>query len=212
MSKRKKKTIQQFPSRKFKKPVTKEGIRWKIHLALVIGFTILLLVHHHFIEKETIGHDIKYDLYIVWIPMLIGFIALIFYQWSFVKDLYLEIKGVKGFVLAFFVWPIAGLFVSYITIGNLANISWEYLNTKEAEQHMPKVMHCDVESFNERRGRGTGNSIGFTFNNRYETFETSYQYIKPYLSTNPDDYELEIVTQKGLWNFYVVKSWYLKKR
>jgi len=94
----------------------------------------------------------------------------------------------------------------------MANITWEYLNTREAEQQMPKVIHCQVESFNERRGRHSSNSIGFTFNNRHQGFQVSYPYIKPYLSANPDDYKLEIVTQKGIWNYYVVNDWYLKKR
>jgi len=209
--KRKKKTIQQFPSRKLKKPITKEDRRIRNHSALFIGSVILFILHDQFIAEETIGHDTRYYLYILGIPTLVGLMALIVYQWELIKGIYQEIKGFQDFVLAFVFLPIGAIVISFMIFANMAIITWDYLNTKEAEQHMPKVIHCQVESFNERRGRGTHNSIDFTFNNNSESFKVNYEYIKPYLSANPDDYKLEVVTQKGIWNYYVVKAWYLKK-
>ncbi|MDB5256886.1 MAG: hypothetical protein JWM14_1581 [Chitinophagaceae bacterium] len=205
MSKRKKKANPQFPSRIGK---TKGDRVARIHYALLIGFLALFVLHALFFQENIIGHDVRYTIYVFFGPTLLGCLALAIYQWKTIRDVFQEVKTVKDYAFAIFLLPLLGLVIAYLTFGNVAEITWTYLNKREADQNMPQVFHCSVDDFTT----GKRKSIRYTFEHEYEYFHVTYETIKPYLNTNPRDCEMVITAQKGLWNYYVVKEWYLKKK
>ncbi len=101
------------------------------------------------------------------------------------------------------------LTLSYLMFGNIANITWEYINTREARQHLPEAFYFPITEFSEGR---KNNKIHFKFKGEHESINVAYKTIKPYLDTNPKGYELEVVARKGIWNYYVVEDWNIKKR
>jgi len=209
MSKRKrnKKAKPQFPTAKIKTGKTQEERRDKIHHHLFIGFVVLYVLHYTFIAKETIGHDDRYQWYIFFTPTLLGAFLLTLYQRKYIGDFFAkELKGWSELAIGFLLSSIMAFTLSYLIFGNLANITWEYLNTQKAKQHMPEAFYCPITQFVE----GKHDQIRFRFNGKSESVRTSYKTIEPYLEVNPADYQLEVIVRKGIWNYYVVEDWKIK--
>lgn len=206
--KRKKKPQLQFPSAKIKTGQTQDERRDKIHYHLFIGFAVLYVLHYTFIAKETIGQDERYTWYIFAAPTCIGALLLVLYQSKFNGAFFSKrLEGFTELVLGFLLAAFTALVCSYLVFGNLANITWEYINRREAHQHMPQAFYCPITQFVE----GKHDQIRFTFNGKSESVRASYKTIEPYLEVNPADYELEVIARKGLWNYYLVEDWNIKR-
>lgn len=204
---RKKKAKPQFPTAKIKTGKTYTEKLDKIHYKLFIGFAVLYLLHAIFIEEKTIGHDDRYTWYIFAAPTVIGALLLVLYQWKFGGDFFSKrLNGFTELAVGFLLAVIAACMCSYLIFGNLANITWEYINKREANKRMPVAFYCPITRFDN----GKHEAIEFTFNGEYESIRVSYKSIKPYLEVNPKDYELELIVRKGIWNYYVVKDWNIK--
>lgn len=103
-----------------------------------------------------------------------------------------------------FFYLLQGFLFSYLSFGQVAKMSWDYLNYQTGNQNLSEQVTCNVTRFWAKR---RPYSFDFEFNGESESFRVPYRDVKPYRDKDPKLYELEIKVRKGLWNYYLVDSW-----
>jgi len=178
----------------------------RIHYALLISALIFFILNYSFFENETIGHDIRYNVYIFWLPIIVGLIFFGIYRKDFLIRKYTGFKETyaKIYVIAFYL--LQGILFSYLSFGQIAGVMWNYINKNEAEKNPTEIINCKITGFYTRKNP----HVSFKFKNRTEVFRVSSEMNRQNYNRNPKDYELEITIQKGIWNYYLVKHWELK--
>lgn len=195
-----------------KKPTnnSKENKRAKILYWSFIIASALFVIHYKFIESNYIGSDYRYNLFVFWMPTLIGFFITIKYDvlqidW---KYFYSKLKEEKKFHIKIFVFVfmhIALFLFSAIMFWMPCNIIWDVLNKRESKKNKLEVFFIPVEKFS--RSSKSSDRIYFYFENEIESIPVNYNDIKPYLDKNPRNYKVEIDVRKGIWNHYVLESY-----
>lgn len=160
------------------------------------------------IEPKTIGGGYRYTLYIVGLPTLFGLLALGYSRRQTLKKRLAESKGflLRAFLSIFHL--LEGLLFSYLSFGQLAKMGWDYANTRAAEAAVRETIECPVTRFRTKR---RPYAVDYRFHNRDERFWVSYSWIREYKDEDPGDYSVEIEVRKGIWNYYIVDSWELRK-
>jgi len=173
----------------------------------------VFVLHYMFIESHYLGSDYRYDLYVFWIPTLIGFfVALKFnlFQIDW-KDCITDLKKEKNFFIKIITIPLlilAHFIFAVIMFWMPSNIIWDGLNKMESKNKRIEVFSVPVKQFS-LSSKGS-DRIYFYINNDLESIPVSYKDIKPYLDKNPSNYKVKIEVRKGLWNHYVLESWDIK--
>ena len=174
----------------------------KKHYQIVIGLMIFTAAYY-FIEPKTIGYDIRYSIYIFWLPTIIGILILGYYRRSFLITRFANNKGIVLWVFMTFFYLLQGLMFSYISFGQIAKISWDYCNYKIARRNSEETFVCPITKF----WAGKRPCLYFKFNNQTEQFQVNYQTIKDYVGKEEQAYFIRIKVTKGLWNYYTVNKW-----
>lgn len=185
----------------------KEKKKERVHYFLLILAMLYFIVHYMFFEKNTIGHDVRYSIYVFWIPLITGILFFGIYRRDFLLNTYRSFSETyaKIYVIGFYL--LQGIFVSYLSFGQIANTVWNYINKREASRNRTEIVTCNVTRFYAKKNP----DISFEFKNGNEIFDVTSEMIRQYRNSDPKDYQLEITVQKGIWNYYVVKHWELKK-
>lgn len=181
----------------------------KTHYRIIIGLMIFAVTYYFFIEPKTIGKDVRYSIYIFWLPTITGMFALGTYRRQFLIKQFRTNTGIALRSFMIFFYLLQGLIFSYLSFGQVAKMSWDYANYVTAKQKSSEVLNCEVLGIWVTK---KSNRLGFTLNNIRETFNVSYQFIKDYKDENPKDYKVVINARRGIWNYYVVDSWEMKRR
>ena len=170
----------------------------------------VFVLYHIFIESHYFGSDYRYNLYVFWIPTLIGFFITLKFNLSQInwKDCISDLKKETNFFYKFFTIPF--LILVYFVFAVImfwmpSNIIWDVLNKMESKNKKLEVFFIPVDQFSTS-SKGS-DKIYFYFKNELESIPVPYQDIKPYLDKNPSNYKVEIDVRKGLWNHYVLESW-----
>lgn len=189
--------------------VTKEKRLETLHYRILIALMICVLITGYFFGNNTIGYDSRYYLYVFLLPILFGMLILGFYRKEFLIRMYLGYKKFyeKVFVVGFYLFQ--GIIISGLSFGQASYIIWNYLNKNEAEKQPTETLVCPVTEFHNGRGRA---SIDFEFQNRPENFKVTTSIVLKYKEDNPGDYVVVIEAKKGVWNYYYVENWNLKKK
>ncbi len=168
---------------------------------MVIG-----IVQYYFFDPTTIGHDNRYTLYVFLLPTLIGILALAFYRKDFLlHKLTISEKLIGKFLIIIF-YIIQGFLFSFLSIGLISKLTFNYINNDIAKQNQTKIITCKITRF----WSGRRPSINFKYGNRSDKFRVNYKTIKEYEDKQPDNFKLEIKARKGLWNYYLVDDWTIK--
>lgn len=181
----------------------------KKHYSILIGLMVFGAGYYYFNESKTIGHDIRYSIYIFWLPTIIGIVTLAIYRRKFLITKFSTNKGVVLWTFMIFFYLLQGFIFSYLSFGQIAKISWDILNERAIQQNQIVTLRCDVTRFWTKR---RPYSIDFKFNGKRESIIADYQTLKEYINENPKDYEIEIELNKGIWNYYKLNSWTLSKK
>ena len=187
--------------------VLKEKKLEKKHYRIIIFLLIFGVIYYYFIQPKTIGHDIRYSIYIFWLPTIIGIIALGFYRRQFLINLFATNKGIilRSFLVVFYLSQ--GLFISYLSFGQIAKVSWDYHNFTTVKKHTENTFECPITKF----WFGKNPCIYFTFNGRQESIKMNYISIKDY-TQKENDYKLTIKATKGVWSFYTLNNWTIERK
>lgn len=197
--------IKKTERKKFK---NKEEKLQRMHYNLLITAMISFVLSYIFLRNTTIGHDARCVVYIFCVPVIIGLLFFGIYRREFLIKTYLSFNKTfdKLYMIGFFL--LQGVLVSYLSFGQIAWITWSYLNKKEAEKNKIEIISCDVTGFYLKKNP----HVSFEFNNRTEVFSVTTEMNRENYNRNPKDYKVEITVQKGIWNYYVVKNWELKNK
>lgn len=130
-----------------RKHIKEEKKLEKKHYRIIVALMILDVVYYYFIQPKTIGHDIRYSIYIFWLPTLLGMLILALYRRKFLIDRFLNNKGVALWAFMFFFYLLQGLVFSYLSFGQIAKISWDFINYQTAIQNSREVLECDITRF-----------------------------------------------------------------
>lgn len=175
----------------------------KVHYAVLIGLLVINLLHNIFLDAQILGHDTRYGLYIIAIPLILGLLFTACYRRKFI---WFKLNTAKGALLksvsaGFYL--LEGVFFSFLSFVFLAHAIWNYENKTIAGQNPSEIIHCKVDKFVS----GKNPAIDFRYQNRSEAIKTDYQTIREFKGEDPHKCELEITVQKGIWNYYIIKGW-----
>ncbi len=179
----------------------------QIHYPLLIFAMIFCVINLGFFESKTIGGDYRYVIYIFLLPIIIGMLFFGIYRKEFLIRKFISFKEIhfKIYVIGFYF--LQGVLISYLSFGQVTSVIWNYINVNEVERNPAEVVICKVTSFYTNRNP----HISFDFKSQTETFDVSSEMNKEIYNRDPKNYELEITIQKGIWNYFIVKHWKLKR-
>lgn len=173
---------------------------------------ILSVICYGFLEPnivgQIIGHDKRYTIFILWGPIISGIIILGIYRRQFLIHTFSTNRGFALWTFMIFFYLLEGVFVSYLSLGQIARISWVVANKITEKKSQTELIACDVTKFWTKKKP----FIEFKFQGRYGNIKVSYGAIKEYQDENPDQYTIEIGAKKSLWNHYIIHSWTIKKK
>lgn len=192
------------------KSVFKERVkkRAKKEKTIFFGIIIIAVIYYIFFESLSLGGDCRYELYVFWLPTILGFFVA--FKYSFISEywssLILDVIKEKHFLLKIF-YPLFLVIITFIYSVMMfcmpSNMIWDIFNKIEAQNNKIEIFQYPIEKFND----GKRESIGFYFNKSWETIPVHYEIVKPYLDKNPHNYKIKLEVRKGLWNHYVLESW-----
>lgn len=182
--------------------------RAKKEETIFFGIIITAVIYYIFFDSLSFGGDYRYDLFVFWLPTMLGFFVAI--KYSFVAEywssLLVEIIKENHFLLKIF-YPLFLVIITFMYSIMMfwmpSNIIWDIFNKIEAQNNRIEIFQYPIEKFNG----GKTESIGFYFNKSWETIPVHYEVVKPYLDKNPHNYKIKLEVRKGLWNHYVLESW-----
>lgn len=99
---------------------------------------------------------------------------------------------------------IQGFFFSFLSFGQVANISWNYYNNEITKQNPKEIINCQIIKFWKSKRR---TKIFFKFNDKTEKILINRSTIREFENKNVNKYYLKIYVTKGLWNYYKVNDW-----
>ncbi|RRJ89325.1 hypothetical protein EG240_11850 [Paenimyroides tangerinum] len=189
--------------------VGKEKKLEKVYYRILVGLMILGILYYLFLEPKSIGHDNRYFIYIFLLPTILGLFILAVCRRQFLMNKFSTNRGVTLWIFLTIFYLIQGSFFSYLSLGQIAKISWDILNNRVAKQNVEEVFDCKITKF--WAGKYSSN-IDFIFKDHHNKFDVQYTTIEEYLHTSPEEYYLKITARKGIWDYYLVESWIIYKK
>ena len=137
-----------------------------------------------------------YRLYIIFLPNLLGTLALLIIMWPKFKKSFATKKNRK--FKAFTVNLCSSFMVSILTIGTIARLAFNIINYNIIKNAKAEVIEVPITGFSNGRD---GTFVCFTLNNkseelRYYAYELDHDYL--------DNYLLSLTIKKGAMNTFTV--------
>jgi len=194
-----------------KKFIKREKLLDNRHYTIIVILSILIIFYHT-IKPKVIGHDLRYSLFILIIPTILGLLILGYYRRNFLKlELSVKNKAITIILRALF-YLFQGLLFSFLIFGQLANISWNFVNRKFSEKQSIEVINCEITRFWKSSGKSGGNKVEFLFNNKNERIYIDNKTMNTYKNEDPNNYELQVYVREGIWNHYIVDDWIIMRK
>lgn len=175
----------------------------KLYSSLFIACIILYIVHYT-IKPTTIGHDIKYIIFIYALPFL-ACIGFVYYKRNEILDMK-EVKATPK--LTFVGYSIIGvgcIFIfSIMTLGLFVDIGFTTINYYYAKRHKQETIILPVDQFHKGTGSKATHSIYFNFKGEIENLTASREYIEECITESATKKHIRLELRKGIWNHYLV--------
>lgn len=188
--------------------ITNEKRLEKFHYRILVTLIVIGVLYHYLFDPTIIGHDNRYMLYVLLLPMITGMLGLAYYRKDFLlqKLRAFDKFWIKSFAVAFYLTQ--GMLFSYFSLGLTGKIVFNYVNNLKANGSKTETINCEITNF----WTGRQPHIDFIFENRFERFSVNSQTIKALELKNPTAYTLELTARKGLWNYYIIDRWEVKSK
>ena len=178
-----------------------------IYSYTLLGLFLFSITNLLFLQPKMIGYNRNMDILVLWTPVIIGVLILSIRCKKLLNSLlssneYIIPKLTKVFSYLF----LAGV-ISYITLGQIANITWNVLSRFIANNNPKEIFICEVKEINKDIGiRAHADQVIFLFQDRNENIETSVGTLNKYESNNPEKYNIVVECQRGV-NCFIVLNW-----
>ncbi len=160
------------------------------------------------IVRQIIGHDGRYDIFILWGPIILGIITLGIYRRKFLIHKFSTNRGSILWIFMILFYLLQGVFVAYLSLGHIARITWLVANRAAVKKNQTELIVGDVTKFWTKRKP----FIEFKFQGKYERIKVNHETISEYQDKDPAQYAIEIEAKKSVWNHYIIESWMIKKK
>ena len=134
---------------------------------LFVGFLTYAVIYYFFLKPLTIGQSFKYNLFVEWIPFIIGIVIITLLRLNFLKRLHKGFKSIIDRVFTYVLLIIMASMISYSSFGITAEAIFHIVGYNVAKNINQIVMTLPIESVYSYRGRY---KVFFYFNNNYEYF------------------------------------------
>ncbi|WP_405207227.1 hypothetical protein [Aquimarina sp. LLG6339-5] len=187
-----------------------------LHYNFFVFFAIVAVLKYLLFDDKLIGSDIRYDIFIFWLPIILGLIILGVYQRKYLIYLFKDNDTIinklmySGFVL------LIGSMFSFLSFHTTADFVFQIMNKNEIEKAESKIVDFDIDSFNEKKGSKTqlltgGNKIWYEYEGNKESLKVNKEIIE-LLKKDLKNYLIEIELKKGIWKHFIIIDWEIKKR
>ena len=143
---------------------TKQKKRQDIQYKYFMTTIVIGVIHYFFLESHYIGSDSRYDLFVFWLPVVVGLILIVRFNvlsidWNgiiptikkekniFYKIIYLPFLFLLHFMLSVIIFWIP------------SNIIWDSLNKIESNKNQIETYELKVDDFQRSTGKGGSNRI-----------------------------------------------------
>lgn len=203
-------------SKSSKKNKTKQKKREEIQYQFLIAVIAVGFIYYFFFESEYIGGDYKYDLFVFWIPVIVGLLLIVKFNilsidWNDILPTLKEEKNIFSKIIYLPLLFLLHFFLAVMYFWIPANIIFDVFNKIESNNNIIETYTLKVDEFHHSSGRSGSTLVRFTFKDKKERIKVSYKDIKPYLDKNPDDFQVKIEVKKGIWNYYILETWDIKE-
>ncbi|WP_439185893.1 hypothetical protein [Carboxylicivirga taeanensis] len=182
----------------------KEG---KKYYRILVGLAIYAVIYYYFFRLDTIGYDIRYNIFVIWLPILIGLLCIGYYRRNYLSKTLKSCNRLLDQVLTGLFLLLLGLIYSYFSFGITSKLIWDYTNSLITNKSNTEIYQLSVEKFNKGSSRNSSASVGFRFQERYELLQAHRSKLNMYWNSEPHNFEIEIRCKKCFWNKYLVESW-----
>ena len=199
--------MKQTKFKRKKQYITAEKRLENIHYRIIIGLIIFYIAYHAFIEPKTIGHDIKYAIYIFWLPTIFGMLILAFYRRQFLINRWITCNKVIERIFIVFFYSFQGFLFSYLSFGQFAKMSWDSCNYFAFQKSSEETIVCPITRF----WTGKQPCIDFRFKGNHESIRVKYSSIKEFVDKE-ELHLLKLQVTEGIWNYYKVNEWRVEEK
>lgn len=190
----------------------KEKALEKKHYRIIIGFMILDVCYFVF-EPFIIGNDIRYWIFIFWIPFIAGKLAIGIYRKQYIINSFGRFEEFKWrFIPLGLYFIVASMIFSYIILGMTVRMGFKTACYLTAKRNPTELIIYDVNGFMIDLPVRSHKYISGKLNDDFEEFPCSYKYLEQYKDANPKDYVIMVTARKGVWNHYYVEDWEVVKK
>ncbi|MBW1299043.1 hypothetical protein [Aquimarina litoralis] len=182
----------------------------KKHQNILIFFAVLAVCKYYFFDKILIGTDWKYNIFILYLPIILALIGLTIYRKDKILFVLRNNDPFYHKLLYFGSILMTGVITSFLVAYTISDFIFRIVNRYESENNEVKVVYVDIESYNRSKGRRSKNKIWFWYNNEYESFKTNKETID-LLENIPNNYLLQIDLKEGIWNHSTLVDWKMIK-
>ncbi len=183
--------------------------RWhKRHLRLIIALLVFWIVCYTF-TPHTIGRDWRYPVFVVALPIVLGMVVLGIYRRQFLINHYTASKGLVLRCVIVVSYLVQGVFLSFISFGQVAKMSWDYAQYKATQSNQREVQYCPIDNFITR---GRRPRIVIKFNEGTEVIHARHGELKDCNDENVSQYLLKVYATKGVWNYYTLNGWEIVRK
>jgi len=202
----KKKSIKYLEKKKF---IQKEKKNQKKYGLILILLMIFGAIYFLYFRPKTIGHNFKYNIFIFWTPTLLGITLMGIYRRKFLLNQFSRNKGLILWIFLTLFYLAEGAIYSYLSLGQLADITWNIVNTKISNKSPTETFDCQVTNF-DLGGHGVlFKKILFDFKTNRERVYISNETSNILSGKKPKNYRIKIECRKGIWDYYTLTDWTL---
>lgn len=169
---------------------------------------ILLFIAFHYYKPLTIGNDIKYNIFIVILPILAGLSIFYFYRHQILDaKAVASVKNIWHKLAYAVAFTVVIALLSFMSLGLIANIIFDISNYYSAKNNREQEVIIPIDEFHKGKGRRASHKIYFTFEDNKESIAVSRNSIDRYIAESNTHKRIKLNLRKGLWNHYIVENW-----
>ncbi len=197
-------------SKYFKSKNIKDNQEGKTAYKIFIGLGIYGVTYYSFFKPLTIGHNLNYNLCILWLPIIVGLIVIYIVRRNYIRRLNRNFKTKLDRFLSYLLLFIMALMYSYLSFGISAEIIFHIVNKQKIknEKQITYIFPIEkIDSIHSNKSIFTNKSIRFNFQNHSEKIrinESSYEELK---NIDPKKLKVEIKCRKGIFEVFYIDSW-----